>query len=367
MKIQIDKKVLLRLINISQRAISNRTTMQILTGILFEAKNNILTLTSTDLEMSIKTSMPCIVEREGSIVIDSSVIGNIVRKLSDSIVEINVVDNKITLKCANSLFNLLGYDASEYPSLPEYDAGENLSLYGNILKDAIRQTVFAVSTDETKESVTGVHMNAKKDYIDFVSVDGFRLALKRVKIDNKEPVSITVPSRPLNELSKIIEDDQEIKLSIIPGNIVFSMEDTVVFSRLIEGNFIDYEAVIAKNFSTTLVVNRREIENSLERASLLAREERANLVKLNLSQHEMTISSNTELGNAKEDIAIDLEGKDLKIAFNARYMIEGIKVMDSEEINLNFNDNLNPCIIHPIDEDTDYTYLVLPVRVAGDM
>ncbi len=364
MRIKISKNDLLSRITIAQKAISTRTTMQILEGILFEAKGNCLKLTSTDLEMGIETKTECIVEKEGATVINSAMIGNIVRKLPDDVIDIHVVDQKVRIECANSLFHLMGANPSDYPNLPDPGQKTEITLYGNLLKESIRQTIFAVSQDETKQSVTGIHMDSDGGTLNVVSIDGYRLALRKIH-DNIETLNITVPARSMNELTRIVEDEEEVKINVVPGHVVFLVEDTTVYSRLIEAKFIDYASILRENFSTRVVVDRGEFLSSLERASLLSREEKSNLVRLHMEDTMMTIQSNTEIGDVKEVLPIVLEGESLKIAFNARYLIDGVRVMDSPEIELNFDKSLNPCIIHPIDENMDYTYLVLPVRVAG--
>lgn len=365
MHIQISQKDLLKHINIAQKAISSRTTVQILEGILFIAKNNQLKLISTDLELSIETTADCVVEEEGEIVINSNIIGNIVRKLPNSMVNINIKNEKINIKCENSEFNLMGQDALDYPQLPEKNGEDEIKIDAETMKQAIRQTVFAASLDETRPALTGVLFRLEENSLDFVALDGFRISLRKLKNNSNASINEIIPARALTELQKIIEEE-DILVQFVPGNVIFHLDSTIVYSRLLEGKFINYKDIMEADSTTTVVLNRMDFQNSLERASLLAREEKANLVKLNIEDQMLYISSNSDIGSVNEEIHSKKEGEDLEIAFNAKYLLEGLKAMESEECELLLTGSLNPCIFHPVSDSEDYTYLVLPVRLARD-
>ncbi len=366
MKIKIDQRNLSKHINIAQKGISARTTLQILDGILVEARKDRLKLTATDLEVSIETYLDCEVEIEGSIVINSRLFGDIVKKLPNSDIYIEVVDNNVNIKCENSEFNIVGGLANEYPALPILLEQDSFEIQNDLFKNAIRQTVFATIQDETRPALSGVLFEIENNKISFVALDGYRLALRQIPMDSKEHVKIIVPARILIEINKILdESDDNLKIAMAPGHVMFSLEDTVIYSRLLEGQFLNYKEIIRKDHKTTLTVNKRELQYSLERASLLAKEEKANLVKLTIKDGEMAINSNSEIGDVNETIQTEIVGEDLNIAFNSRYILDGIKIIDSEEIELKFMGSLNPCIINPVD-DENYTYLVLPVRLAQD-
>ncbi|WP_300409289.1 DNA polymerase III subunit beta [Lagierella sp.] len=364
MKFEINQKELLKHINIAQKAISSRTTLPILEGILFEVEDNKLTLKATDLELGIKTSTGCMMEEEGKIVINSSMIGNIVRKLPDSTIKFNITGENIQIRCANSEFNLIGFDSYDYPPLPKVDVEKSIKISSEIMKEAIKNTSFAASLDESRSYLMGVMIELEKDYLNFVALDGFRIALMRYKSDKTEEIKEIVPSRSLNELQKIMEEDSEITLSFVKNNIVFDLGDTLLYSRLLERNFFDYKDIIFTPSTSKVKVVKKEFQDALERASLLAREEKANLVKISITENNIHISSNSEFGNVSENIFCEKEGNDLDIAFNAKYLLDGLKVIESDECELNLTDSLKPCIIHPIDEETDYSYLVLPVRLG---
>lgn len=366
MRIQIEQNKLAKHINIVQKGISSKTTLPILDGILLEAKNGKLKLTGTDLEIGIESYTEANILEEGSIVINSRLFGDIVKKLPNSEIDISTSENKMNIKCDASEFNLIGNPSLEYPELPTLIDQLSLKIPMDLFKNIIRQTVFATTQDETRPILTGVLFEIINGKASFVALDGYRLALKNVKLDSSEDINIVIPGRTLTELNKILEEDEEdIEITLTPGHIVFNIGDTLVFSRLLEGQFLNYRDIIRADHETNVRVNRRELQNSLERASLLAKEEKANLVKLNVTDNKLVIKSNSEIGNVNEEISVESEGKDLNIAFNSKYILDGIKAMEEEEIKLFFMGSLNPCIIKPAG-DSNYTYLVLPVRLAKD-
>lgn len=369
MKLHIEQQDLLRHINIAQRAISSRTTMPILEGIRFEAKDGKLVLTSTDLELSIETTVPCTVEEEGGIVLNANIIGNIARKLPTQTVTMTTEQDKVHIDCVDSHFHLQGGNASEYPSLPEVETDQATLIYGNIIKRAGRETQFATSADETKVALTGILFERTKGEARFVALDGYRLAVKSVPLgEDSADVNeeVIVPRRAFEELPKIASDESLMKIRTVPGHIVFESENTKMYSRLIEKKYINYREIISKDFKTTVKLNRLDFQNALERASLLAKEERANLIKLYFEGDVLHIESNSEIGNVNETLHIATKGDELKIAFNAKYLLDGVKALDCEEITLELNGALNPLVMRPVAEEKDYLYLVLPVRVGRE-
>ena len=209
-------------------------------------------------------------------------------------------------------------------------------------------------------------MEIKDGIGSFVALDGYRLALRSIPINIDEEVKIVIPARALNELNKILdENDEELTITIAPGHVIFNMGETSLSSRLLEGQFLNYNDIIRKDHKTNIIVDRKDFQDSLERASLLANEQKANLVKLNVLEDQLIIKSNSEIGDVNEQIVSKHQGEVLNIAFNSKYILDGIKVIDSEEVELYFMGSLNPCIIKPIG-DENYTYLVLPVRLAQD-
>lgn len=366
MKFNIEQRKLSKHIGIAQKAISSRSTLQILDSILIQAKDGNLKITGTDLELSIETYVECNIEKEGAVAINSKIFGDIIRKLPSEEIYIHVDNNNVNIKCLNSEFNIQGSNPEEYPDLPIVLESESFTLPKDILKASIRQTVFATSQDETRPSLTGVLLEVSNNIASFVAIDGYRLALRKISIDSDINVKMIIPSKTLNEVNKIMEDSEEnVKITLAPGHVVFYMSDTVIYSRLLEGQFFNYREIIRNDHKSSIIVDKKLFQDSLERASLLAKEEKANLIKLNVFKNEIEIKSNSEIGNVNERIDIENDGEEFNIAFNSRYILEGIKNIESEEIRLNFMGSLNPCIIEPI-EDSNYTYLVLPVRLAQE-
>lgn len=366
MKFKVEKRNLSKHIGIAQKGISSRTTLQILDGILIETSANRLKLTGTDLEMGIETYLDCEVIEEGSIVVSSRIFGDIIKKLPDALISIEVEKNNINIKCDNSEFNIAANSGEDYPELPLIVENETFSLPSDIFKAVIKQTVFATSQDETRPSLTGVLLEIKDGTISFVALDGYRLTLRKLPLKSDLDTKIIILGRSLNELNRILEDtEDDLKISLSPGQVIFNLGDTIVYSRLLEGQFFNYKDIIRDEHKTKVIVNKRNFQNSLERASLLAKEEKANLIKLNLENNRVIVRSNSEIGNVHEELESVQNGENLNIAFNSRYLLEGIKVIESENIELNFMGGLNPCIINGVGDD-DYIYLVLPVRLAQD-
>jgi len=367
LRIRVNQNLLANAINIVQKGISSRTSLQILDGILMEIVDDKLKLTATDLEMGIETYVDCNIIEEGSIVVNSRIFGDIVRKLQpNSIIHILVEGTNINIKCENSEFNILGNQASEYPQLPTIINNNSFKIPMDLLKSAISQTVFATTQDETRPILMGVLLEIVDNTASFVALDGYRLAHRTIPVNSEENIKAVIPGKTLNELNKIIADsDKELSITVSPGHVIFDIGETLVFSRLLEGQFLNYEDIIRRDHKTDVLVNRKDFQDSLERASLLAKEEKANLVKLELIRDKVVIKSNSEIGDVEEEIASKHKGEDTKIAFNSKYIIDGIKAIDSEEVRLYFMGSLNPCIIKPVDDD-NYTYLLLPVRLAQE-
>ena len=364
MLIKVNRKELTKHISIVQKAISQRTTMQILEGIKITAKDNTLILTATDTEISIETKLNAIVEREGEIVINSRLFGDIVRKLENDIINISVENYTMNLKCGDSIFNISTQKSDEYPDLPKVEEDIKILISAKDLKNIVKKTTFAVSTDESRIVFTGVLMDIKKNFINFVALDGFRMAIQKLEKETGIENKVIIPSRSLNELVKIIDDDIDVALNISRNNIVFKFDETVFYSTLLSGEFFSYSALLRDENKISTTVSKREFQLAVERASLLAREDRANLIKLNVNENYINIKSNSEIGDVFEKVRTSQHDENLDIAFNSRYVLDGVKILESEDIMLNFTDSVNPLIITEAEDET-YIYLVLPVRLAG--
>ncbi len=354
-------------INIVQKAVSTKSTQPILKGILIEAKDGKVKLVGNDLNIGIETYLEAEVIEEGSIVVLSRLFGDIIRKLPNQEITVATEENNITIKCFNSEFNIVGQNSMEFPELPSIDDSNCYMLNNHLLRNMIRQTIFATSQDETRPILTGSLIEIENKQISFVSVDGYRLALRTAYIDTDQVNKAVVPSKTLSELGKIIsniDSDCDIKISITDKHILFSLDSIKIVSRLLEGEFIKYSQIIPKENKTFFKVNTHDLLNSIERASLVAREGKNNSIKFTINDDLLTIKSNVEVGSVEEKVNISLEGDDLEIGFNPKYIIDALKVIDSEEIIIELTSNVSPCILKPSDNE-NYTYLLLPVRMPN--
>ncbi len=366
MNFVIPQTVLNEGVNIVQRSISNRNALQILDGILISAQEDSIRLTGTNLDMSIDMILPAKVTETGRIVVNSRLFGDIIRKLPDASIHIEVEDQTMNIYCEQSTFNIIGNLGEDYPSLPQIEDSNSFTLPANVLREAIKQTVFAVSQDDFRPIFTGVLFDIKEDETNVVALDGYRLAKRDLDIKEKDPMKIIVPGKSLVELSRILENTEEdVSIQVAGNQMVIRMEHLDFYSILLEGQFFHYQDILRDDHETMVKVDRRSLIQSLERASLLAREEKANLVKFTVADNVLEIKSNSEIGHVEEKLMVDKKGDDLTIAFNSRYMIEGMRNIDTDVVTLGFADSINPCIIRGEDEES-YLYLVLPVRLAQD-
>ncbi|MFZ5968722.1 MAG: DNA polymerase III subunit beta [Bacillota bacterium] len=367
MKIICSQKNLSHSINIVQKAVSPKTTLPILKGILLETCEQQLKLVGTDLEIGIENYIDAKIISQGSVVISSRLLGDIVRKLPDADVEIEVDDqNNVVIRCESSEFTLMGQPAVEFPELPEVEEENHYEVQQDLLKNMIRQTVFAAAIDEARPILTGVLMEIENGMVNMVALDGYRLALRQGNIKTSNSNKAVIPSKTLNELYRIISDEgiSNVDIFFTDKHVLFHMDDTRIISRLLEGEFINYKQIIPKEHRSCVKVDTRKILDSIERASLLAKEGKNNLIKFSIKDDKMVITSNAEIGKVYEEVPIILEGDDIEIGFNSKYLLDVLKIIDSEEIYLNFTTSVSPCIIKPTDHQ-NFTYLILPVRISG--
>lgn len=376
MKFIIDRDQLLTAVQNVMKAISPRTVVPILTGIKLEVRQDGITLTGSDADISIESYIPAEEDgmvyidyiEEGSIVLHSKYFPDIVRKLPENKVEMEADENlKITIRSGKAKFNLNGQDALEYPQLPSLQAADSFEIPIDLLKSLIKQTVFAVSTMETRPILTGVNMKLTDQTLTFSATDSHRLASRTVPIAETgiEFSNVVVPGKSLNELNKIIDDSEEkIQISVTSNQILFRTKRLQFLSRLLDGNYPETSRLIPTQSKTVLYFNTKELLHTIDRASLLAREERNNVVRLTIKENNMVeiASNHPEVGNVTEEIAISSkEGEDLKISFSSKYMMDALKAIDYDEVKIEFTGAMRPFIIHPVEDDS-ILQLILPVR-----
>lgn len=359
-----DKNILQNAIETVQRATSSRTTYPILEGILIKAEGSKVIFTATDLDLGIETYIDANVHENGSVVLNSKLFGEFIRKLPNDEVSLKLEENNVYITCNRSEFVIVSNSPEEFPLLPSINENTMYEIPQDILKSMIRQTLFAVAQDETRPILTGVLFEVKDKTLSFVALDGYRLSLKSYEINTDNNINAVIPGKTLSEISKILEvSDEKVKITFTPNHILFNLGKTKIISRLLEGEFINYKQIIPDEYRLRAKVNTSKLSEAIERASLLAREGKTNLVKFEVKNDKMIITSNSQMGKVHEEVNIELEGEGLKIAFNSKYFLDVLRIIDSEEIYLEFSTNVSPCLVKKHEFD-DFTYLVLPVRLV---
>lgn len=371
LKVICNQKDLVKAIGESQKAVSNKTTMDILKNFYIQAFNGSLKITGYDLEISIESMFDTNVIEEGEALINAKLFGDIIKKLPQSDIELSVDGDILTLICGKSKFQLKCENAVDYPKLPTANKNNLVEINQGLFKQMIHETVFATSQDQTKPVLTGELLEIKDSAISLVAIDGYRLSVSTNKVSNSiEDSAIVIPSKTLQDVSSLLTSNNDtFKFGFNEKHAMFIVGNTTVVSRLIDGNFIEYKKLLPKEHNTLITANRKELLTCIERASLLTASERNSLVKLEIRDNILNIMSNTDKGNCNEQMNISLSGDYLDIAFNSRYLAEALKVIETEEVTLEFTNNVNPCIIKPVSKDLEikeYTYLILPVRISSN-
>ena len=366
MKIVCAKNEMIDAIAIVSKAVSNRTPVPILECILLKADESGLKLIANDMELGIETApIASQIEEQGSVCLESKMFSEIIRKLPDTQVAIHVDQMNVTrIISGKSEFKLIGQSAEEFPVLPLVEKNINYKIPSVTLKNLIRQTIFSVALEETRPVLTGELFEIKNNQLSLVAVDGFRVSVRSVAIESEnEDKKVVIPAKTLNEISKILstEKESEVMIYFTDCHVLFELETGIVVSRLLEGDFIKYEQAFATDAPIRITAKRHELLSCLERASLVARDAKKSPVSLKLDPRYMVISAQTDMGVFNEEIQVGNDYEELEISFNPKYLLDVLKVVESEEVIMNFSTPLSPCIIKGFDT-TDYSYLVLPLR-----
>ncbi|GAA0608433.1 DNA polymerase III subunit beta [Virgibacillus siamensis] len=376
MKFIIQRDQLISSVQNVMKAISSRTAIPILTGMKIEASQSGIKLTGSDSDISIESFIPAeengIVHAEqiepGSIVIQARYFPEIVRKLPEKTVEIETDGSlNVTIRSGKAQFNLNGQDADEYPQLPKLQTDNHFKLQTDLLKSLIKQTVFAVSTMETRPILTGVNIKLENNTLSFTATDSHRLAAREIPVNesNGSFSSIVVPGKSLNELYKILNDsDEDIEISVTNNQILFQAKHVKFLSRLLDGNYPETARLIPDQSKTTINVKTKDLSHTIDRASLLAKEDRNNVVRLTTTgENLLEITSNSpEVGQVAEEISVtSIEGEELKISFSSKYMLDALKAVEYDDVKIEFTGAMRPFIIKPAN-DNSVLQLILPVR-----
>ena len=366
MKLTFQKAALLNGINIVLKAVPSKTTMPILECILIDASTNEIKLTGNDMELGIETKVEGEILEKGKIALDAKLFSEIVRKLADADAIVTIESDEkfnTTISGDNSVFKIQGKDGEEFSYLPFIEKDKYICLSQFSLKEIIRQTLFSISVNDSNKMMTGELFEVKGDTLRVVSLDGHRMSIRKVTLkDTYENTKVIVPGKTLNEISKILTGDNEKEVLIFFGtnHILFEFDDTIVISRLIEGEYFKVDQMLSSDYATKVVVNRKEFMDCIERATILIRENDKKPVILNIEEAKMSLRLNSSFGTMNAEILIHKTGQDLMIGFNPKFLVDALRIIDDEEVTLYMMNAKSPCFIK--DENETYIYLILPVN-----
>ncbi len=368
MKFNCHKSDLIDSISIVQKAIKSNSAVQILDGILIQAEDGKVKLTGYDLETGIEADLMSDITEDGSVVINSKIFGEIVKKLPEEMVTISTDErNHMTITSGSARFNIKGSSSESYPKIPIIETDNKITISQKILKNMINHTIFAVSKDDTRQSLTGCCLESDGSTVTMVAIDGFRMALRRESVGSEFPeMNFIIPGKALSESAKIFDgenDDNEVIIYSSSNHLLFDIGHVRIVSRLIQGSFVAYNSIIQKNPKSIMTVNRKDLLDSVERAALIIMtDERRCPVQLTMSDNTtMLVTADTEMGDLKENVDVTVEGDLVDIDLNSRYLIDALKNIDDDEVRIEFNGSQGPCIIVPV-EGNGYVYLILPIR-----
>lgn len=364
MKFTCNKSDINEAINIVLKAVPGKTTMPILECVVIEALGDELKLTTNDMSLGIETSFSANIEEEGIILVNAKMISEIIRKLPDNDVYFESDDNEnILLFCGKAKFNLSGKNHEEFPMLPEIEKENKIVISQFTLKEMIRQTIFSISNNENNKILTGELFEINGDEFKIASLDLHRVSIRKMQLkESYDDLKVVIPGKTLIEVSKILTGgiDDEVEIYFTKNHVLFELGKTIIISRLIEGNFYNINQMLTNDYETKVTVNKRELLDCIDRATLLLREAENKPVIMNVKNDEIKMEMNTKIGSMDENISIEKQGKDLRIAFDPKFLIDVLRVIDEEEVNLYLFNAKAPCFIR---DDNSYIYLILPVNL----
>ncbi len=364
MKFVCSKSNLLSGVQTVSKAVPNKTTMSIMECILVDATKGNIKLIANDMELGIETIVEGEVIEKGIIALDAKIFLEIVRKLPDGDIVIETDNSyKTLITCGKSKFNIIGKPGDDFSYLPEIEKDDNIILNQFTLKEVVRQTIFSISDNDNNKLMTGELFDINDDELKVVSLDGHRISIRKIQLKNIYGAKkVVVPGKTLNEVSKILpgDADKDVIISFTPKHIVFEFDNTTVVSRLIEGEYFRIEQMLSSDYETKVKINKKEFLECIDRATLLVREGDKKPIIINITDGRMELKINSLLGSMNEDIDIEKSGKDLMIGFNPKFLIDALRVIDDEEIELYLVNPKAPCLIKNLEES--YIYLILPVN-----
>ena len=365
MKIKCNKSDLLHGVNTVSKAVPTRTTMPILECILLEATEE-LSLTANDMELGIESKVQAEITEQGSIALDAKIFSEIVRKLPDSLVTIETDENnQTTIICEKSKFNISGRSGFEFARLPQIEKKQQITISSYNLKEIIRQTIFSISDNENNKMMTGELFDIQGDELKVVSLDGHRISMRNIKLDKSYvDIKVVVPGKTLIEISKILSGEIEDMVTIYfsEKHVLFELDQSIVISRLIEGEYFKISQMISSDYETKIRINKKDMFNCIDRASLLIKEGDKKPIIITIDDTGIKFKVETTMGTSNEELDVKKEGKNIIIGFNPKFLIEALRVIEDEEIEVYMVNPKAPCYIR--DSQSKYVYLILPVNIV---
>ncbi|MDE5803083.1 MAG: DNA polymerase III subunit beta [Lachnospiraceae bacterium] len=364
MKLICSKSALLNGVQIVSKAVPNKTTMSILECILVDASKGEIKLTANDMELGIETVIEGEIAEKGIIALDAKIFLEIVRKLPDSDIVIETDSSfKTTITCEKAKFNIIGKSGEDFSYLPSVERNDCVIVSQFTLKEVVRQTIFSIADNDNNKLMTGELFDINGSELKVVSLDGHRISIRKIELKNSyEPKKVVVPGKTLNEISKILpgDTDKDVNIFFTPKQIVFEFDNTTVVSRLIEGEYFKIDQMLSSDYETKVRINKKELLNCIDRATLLIKEGDKKPIIINITDTSMELKINSIIGSMNEDIDIEKSGKDMMIGFNPKFLIDALRVIDDEEIDIFLVNPKAPCFIKEPNEK--YIYLILPVN-----
>ena len=347
------------------KAVSSKTISPILEGIKISAYGDSVVLSGTDLELSITKTIKAEVIDEGQTVVTGKLFGEYLRKLTNEQISLELNErNQLRISYSDSEGYIQCMDVMEFPELKNIDKVQYFEINRTDLKNLINSVIFAVAVDDSRPILKGVLFEINDNSVRAVALDGFRMAMANKQLVNTTSnFSFIVPARSLAEISRMLDSDGTVKIYVHSNNLMVDMIDTVITTRLLEGQFINYRQILNSNFNTTVSIKKSQLEDAIDRASLLSKGDKNSRVKFDITENSLILTSDSEIGNVKENITVSMKGADITIAFNSKYFIDCLRATEDEYIKINFSNSISHCIVTPSDNE-DYLFLILPVRMV---
>ena len=364
MKITAAKQELAKSLNIVLKAVPSKTTMNILYCVLIDATVDTIKLTGNDMELGIETEVKGTIEERGLICLDAKLFSEIIRKMPDADITIETASNyQTTITCENSVFNIVGKDGTEFSPLPSVDKENPVVMNQFQLRELIRQTLFSISPNDANKIMTGENLQIHENELRMTALDGHRIAIRQLNLDSSyEDYEAIIPGKTLSEISKIVsgEIEDEVRVYFTKNQILFEMDGTLVVSRLIDGKYFRIDQMLSNDYETKIKVKKAALMSAVDRAMLFTSESDKGTLVLTIGSDSMNLSIRSSAGSMSDDVAVESEGKELRIGFNPKFILDVLRVIDDEEISVYFLNSKAPCFIR--DDEGSYIYLVLPVN-----